>query len=112
LKLTFCKHKSLNQINASYRSTRIPDQKITINSNASQSEARDKDATSLKRKKIEFIVDTVTWKTPISLQNTAGKTQSLVKMLTAVIGKDVRDMKISLIAKLHMNTERTEDRVT
>lgn len=41
-----------------------------------------------------------------------GKTQSLVNIVVAVIGNEVRDIKISLTARLHIKTERTDDKLT
>ena len=49
---------------------------------------------------------------PISLQNGMGKTQSLVNMDTAVIGKLVMDIRMSEAAKLQMKTERTDESFT
>lgn len=46
------------------------------------------------------------------LQNGMGKTQSRVKMLIAVIGRLVIDIRISDTAKLHIKTEQTDERVT
>lgn len=45
----------------------------------------------------------------MSLQNIDGNTQSLVKIVTAVTGKLVKDIKISLTAKLPINIVRTDN---
>ena len=48
----------------------------------------------------------------IILQKGLGKTQSRVKMLTAVIGRLVNDINISENARLQMKMDRTDERVT
>lgn len=48
----------------------------------------------------------------MNLQNNCGNTQSRVNIVIAVVGSDVRDIKISDIARLQINTERTDESVT
>lgn len=57
---------------------------------------------------IIIIIRVNTWNTLMSLQKKEGNIHSRIKIVNAVIGRDVRDIKISETAKHPMNTLRTD----